>query len=514
MIQAMYNGVSGLRAHKTMMDVISNNIANVNTVGYKSSRVSFREAFSQTMKGASAPSTGAGGTNPQQLGLGVAIGSIDVNQNQGSLQPTGNLTDLAVEGSGYFILTDGSSEYFTRDGGFTVDKEGNFVSSATGYKVKGWSDIDPLTGRIKPLDTGSEVITVPVDNLARQTSQIIYGGNLNSSTAPGESSDVSALIYDSEGNPHTISLSFTKMQVPMNSQGYAADTTLVGTGNVVITVGEGTDDEATYTVASLGTDTLSTLATKITAAGGGGKLTATVVDSGVAGADRYHIAVSSVNGRQIETDTSGLVGGTAPTFTEDAAQVNKWSWAATENSIAAGTGGTISFDTAGKYDSSTGSISLAVTGGPVSPLVINPTFASITQLYGASSPRATSQDGLPMGTLDTVTISNDGTISGVFTNGMTYPLARLALATFSNPAGLSKVGNNMLIESSNSGPCQYNGPAEGSTGKVVGGFLESSNVDLPTEFANMIVAQRGFQANARIITTSDEILQELVQLKR
>jgi flagellar hook protein FlgE len=416
MIQAMYNGVSGLRAHKTQMDVVSNNIANINTIGFKGSRVCFREMFNQTLKGATAPKSGSiGGTNPLQIGLGSSVGSVDINQVQGSLQPTGKSTDVAIEGNGYFVLGDGSGKYYSRDGSFILDSEGNLVSAGSGFKVLGWA-ADPTTGKIdttKAITAGSGIrLSVGQLGIARQTSNITYGGNLDSSLAVGGNVSVTAELYDSLGVAHSLTVTFTKTANP-----------------------------------------------------------------------------------------------------------SEWSWVADCADKATGStvgSGTITFDESGKSEVTTGSISLtlASANGATNPVASTLHMQSITQLAGESTISPTSQDGLPLGMLDNFTIGKDGIISGSFTNGMSQPLAQIALAQFSNPSGLVKFGNNMLAETSNSGLPQIGQPSTGSLGKTISTFLESSNVDLPTEFANMIVAQRGFQANSRVITTSDEILQELVQLKR
>lgn len=416
MIQAMYTGVSGLRAHKMQMDVISNNIANINTVGFKASRVNFKEMLSQTLRGATAPKPGGvGGTNPVQIGLGTGIGSVDISQSQGSLFATGKSTDIAIEGNGFLVLGDGQGKYFTRDGSFQIDSEGTLVSASTGLKVLGWT-ADPVTGEIDttaPI-TAASVLRLPVGQLAlaRQTSQITYGGNLDSMTAAGGDYSATVQIYDSLGASHSLTLTFTK------------------------TANDG-----------------------------------------------------------------------------------EWAWVASSPDAAAGStvgSGTLVFDAFGNATTPTGSISLDLEGfnGANSPIEMTLDFRSITQLAGDTTLSPASQNGLPLGALDSFTIGKDGVVSGCFTNGMTQALGRLALAQFANPSGLTKVGNNLMMENSNSGLPRIGQPGEGSLGNVTAGFLESSNVDLPTEFANMIVAQRGFQANSRIITTSDEILQELVQLKR
>ena len=511
MIQAMYNGVSGLRAHKTMMDVISNNIANINTIAFKSSSVKFREMFNQTLKGATAPKPGgAGGSNPSQIGLGVGIGAIEINNNQGSLQPTGKVTDMAIEGNGYFIVGDGAGRFYTRDGSFNIDSDGYLVTAGSGLKVLGWS-ADKINGDIDstvPV-TNSSFISLPVGQIARQTTQVNYGGNLNASTIAGTSSLPSTFIYDTLGTEHRLAVAFTKSQLNVVSQGYADTTTTVGAGTVNLLIGEG-DDAVSTNITLAATDTLAGLVTAMDAVA---NITATLVDNGVAaGADRYTINVVSDNGKQV-TVTPTLVGGTPPTFSMSPANWGLWSWTATADGISAGTG-TIKFDGQGKNPLASGAISLPLNNGANTPLAATLFFGSITQLTGESTISATSQNGLPIGMLDSFTVGQDGVISGVFTNGTSQPLAQIALTAFSNSTGLNKIGNNLLVESSNSGLPQISTPAIGAMGKVNAGFLESSNVDLPTEFANMIVAQRGFQANSRIITTSDEILLELVQLKR
>ncbi len=420
MIQAMYNSVSGLRAHKQEMDVIANNIANVNTVGFKSSRATFKEMLSETLRGATAPKANSaggsvGGTNPVQVGLGTTIGSIDSNMTQGSLLATGKPTDVAIEGNGFLMLGDGVGKYYTRDGAFQLDAEGNVVAAGSGLKVLGWS-ADPTTGIIddtQPI-TPSTGLKLQVGHLAmaRQTSEMAFSGNLNSSTPAGEIYATGAQIYDSLGTRHNLNIKFTKLGGP-----------------------------------------------------------------------------------------------------------GQWFWEATSPDQAVGStagNGTISFGADGRCLTGSGSavLTLANANGAVNPLRVALDFSPMKQLSGDATASPTSQDGLSLGVLASFSVGKDGVVSGMFTNGLTQKLAKIALAQFSNPAGLARSGNNQLTETSNSGLPQIGQPGAGSLGAIAAGFLESSNVDLPTEFANMIVAQRGFQANSRVITTSDELLQELVQLKR
>ena len=416
MIQAMYSGISGLKAFKSSLDVIGNNIANVNTIGYKSVRTTFKEMLTQTMAGATAPSDTRGGTNPNQVGLGVMVGSTDTNNSQGSMQATGRQTDLAIEGNGFFALGDGSRKFYTRDGSFALDGNNNLVSASTGLKVLGWK-ADPSTGII---DTNTQVsgdssIPIPIGLLstARQTSKIDLGGNLDASAQAGDTPwTVESYAYDSLGMSHKVTVTFKK------------------TANAA---------EWDYTVGCPDQDPL--------------------------------VALPS---------------------------------------------GKITFDASGHSElpSVTASLKFAVDNGSTQPYDVKIEMGSLNQFKGKFTADQRSQDGLQLGTLDSFTIGRDGVISGNFTNGSSRPLGQVAVAEVNNPAGMNKIGNNLLAESPNSGIPQLGIPGAGSRGMISAGFLEASNVDLANEFANMIVAQRGFQANSRIITTSDEVLQELVSMKR
>jgi flagellar hook protein FlgE len=417
----MYSGVSGLKANMTEMDAISNNIANINTTGYKSSSVNFEEMFTETLKAAGSPQAGGtGGTDPEQVGLGVSVASVSVDQTSGSEEQTGVSTDVDIQGSGYLMETDGSSKFYTRDGTLKCDSDGNLVSASSGMKVLGWM-ADPTTGAIDntAVVSSASTISLPLGQLAvaKQTSNVTYGGNLDSTTTAGAATTASVQVYDSLGNAHSVDLTLTK------------------------------------------------------------------------------------------SATSG-----------------EWNWSASspDGTVTIGDGssstGTLDFDGNGKVTggTGTGTISLALTSadGATSPLTCTLDMSSITQLSGTTSVTASSQDGTAIGTLQSFTIGTDGVISGTFSNGMIQPLAQIAMSTFSNPSGLTNTGSNTYQQSSNSGLPQIGTCATGGRGTLLSGYLEGSNVDLPTEFANMIVAQRGFQANSKIITTSDQILQDLVNLKQ
>ena len=409
MMRALFAGVSGLRNHQTRMDVIGNNIANVNTVGFKSGRVNFQDILSQSFRGASAPQAGLGSINPAQVGLGMTVAGIDVLQGQGNLQSTGRLTDMAIQGDGFFVLSDGQRDYYTRDGAFDIGLGGNLVNAASGLKVQGWvasaaGGIDTTTA---PVDV---VIPIGTRTTALATATSGLSGNLDASAAAGATTSTTLSVYDSLGIRHTIKVTFTK--TASNSWDWAAQADAADTG----------------------TSTTST--------------------------------------------------------------------------------GTLSFNADGTYTTSTGSpISIDLTNGATSPVALPIDMASMTQYQGASAINATS-DGFSSGTLVTFTIGSGGDITGVFSNGQTQLLGQIAMGAFVNPGGLLRQGQNLFGSSSASGDASIGLPGQGGRGTVTTGSLEMSNVDLATQFTGMITAQRGFQANGRVITTSDEMLQELVNLKR
>ncbi len=426
MIQAMYSGVSGLRAFKSQLDVIGNNIANLNTIGFKSSRVSFQEMMSQTWNAGTGPSAGSGGTNPLQVGLGVTVGAIDADTSQGSLQSTGKSTDCAVQGGGYLMFGNGQSILYSRDGAFSLDGDYNLVSATSGYKVLGW--VPDANGNLitSATPSASSGIKIPIGNMsnARQTSIVKMGKNLDADVPAGTQVRPDAYIYDSLGIKHTMEIVFTKGTTP----------------NVW-----------TYEIWS--------------------------------------------------PDSTGADPSADPPIPP--------------GPIASGT---VSFNEHGYCTTEPVSVSmpLDVPNGADNPINFTLSFSDMTQLSGddGSSVSEYYQDGLSVGTLEAFDIGRDGIVTGIFGNGNKQILGQIAMAVFSNPAGLVRAGSNMLSQGPNSGIPQVAPPGTSGNGVLASGFLEASNVDLSNEFANMIIAQRGFQANARTITTSDEVIQELVSLKR
>jgi flagellar hook protein FlgE len=423
----MYAGVSGMKAHMDKMDVVSNNISNVNTVGFKNSRATFKTMFSQMIQGASAPQGGRGGTNPQQIGLGATLGSIDKDMGQGSLQSTGRNSDLAIEGDGFFVVSDGTNQRYTKAGSLSKDENGYLVNSATGYRIKGWQ----ADGN-GDINTNGELenLTLKESMPAKATTEVSYAGNLDANTSNGDSWNTSFESYDSQGGLHKVDLGFTKN---------AANTW---------------DYEVTHIEDEQG---------------------------------------------DIEYD---LASGT------HAADVDN-------------TSGTIAFDGSGEYDPTNSNIPGNLefdpqydNDGAESPVSIDLDFSDMTQNYRGMTADRDTVNGYKAGSLVDYNFDNTGTITGEYDNGKRQTIGQLAVADFNNPGGLATEGETLFRTSNNSGDANIGAPGSGGLGGIKAGALEMSNVDLAQQFTEMITAQRGFQSKSKIISTSDEMLQTLVNLKR
>lgn len=412
MLRSMYSGIGGMKNFQTKLDVIGNNIANVNTYGFKKGRVTFKDIASQTMSGASSAQNNRGGTNAKQIGLGSAVASIDTIMTNSSLQTTGRLLDLGIDGDGFFVVKNGEQQYFSRAGNFDIDSVGNLVNS-DGLKVQGYA-MDPTTG--KP--NTSKLINLSIDKnatiLPQATTYAKYAGNLDSNAANGTTYSMDMSVRNSLGNEIPVTVVFTKT----NATDWNVDLNTTAAGYSV------TDAAPLFTV-------------------------------------RF-----DATGKAVPVGNAGNYTITSP--------------------------------------------------APASNITLNNAaldFSGLTQTAAASSVSVKDKDGSTGGSLTSFTFGQSGEITGVFSNGQVKTLGQIALATFSNPGGLLKTGGNTFQESNNSGIPNVSTPGN-SRGVVQAGTLEMSNVDLSEEFTDMIVAQRGFQANSRIITTSDQILEELVNLKR
>lgn len=413
MLRSLFSAISGLRSHQVYLDIIGNNIANVNTTGFKANRATFAETLWQTTRTGTAPQEATGGSNPLQVGLGANLTGSDAIFTQGDLRATGKMSDLAIEGNGFFILNQGSQQVFTRDGNFDVGIDGYLQSSTCGLRVLGWM-ADPLTGEI---DTTRALtnISIPVGGgiPAQPTQNVAFNGNLDSRLEVGETVSTTVDVFDSLGAIHSIELTFTK------------------TG------------------------------------------------------------------------------------------ANSWSWTAEVPGDPAVSptevgSGTITFNSDGSFADATGSISIGFTAdsGAASPQAVTIDLSQMTQFAETAGVDPFSRDGNAAGRFVSFAVDSAGVVTAVYSNGELKAVAQLALADFKNPAGLLRAGNNLYEVSANSGDPLIGAAGTQGLGYVRSSYLEMSNVDLAQQFTNMIVASRGFQASSRIISAADEMLQELVNLKR
>lgn len=449
MMRSMYSAVSGLKNHQTRMDVIGNNIANVNTAGYKKSRVVFKDTLYQSIRGASRPTDARGGTNPMGVGLGMTLASIDQIHTPSPTTVTNKLTDMAVDGNGYFMVNNGGERFYTRAGNFDFDKVGNLVMTSNGYYVQGWmADKDGrinTTGEAQRIDISGYKTVEP-----NQTTSMQFSGNLNSELSavafgptdtqyPGEEESVitSKEIYDSLGNRQTLYFRFFKYQ----------------------------EDDTPKWACDISLDPL------------------------FEGQEGYQ-----------DSDFSAY-DITAEDEIEESSLLRVYN---------------LEFTGKGGFSSAASTITLGIdrSEAGAEDMEVSIDFKDLTQFSTKSTAWVQYQDGYTMGNLTSYSVGSDGTIFGVYDNGESRNLARVAIANFENPAGLLQKGSNLYQESNNSGDPRVGAPGEQGMGAIIPGSLEMSNVDLSEEFTDMIVTQRGFQANSRIITTSDEMLQELVNLKR
>lgn len=465
MMRSLYSGVSGLQNHQTRMDVLGNNISNVNTTGFKRGRVVFQDLLYQQMSGAAAPDGNVGGVNPKEIGLGMAVGSIDTIMTQGALQTTGVQTDLALQGNGFFVLKKGDSTMFTRDGSFGLDRDGRLVNPATGYRVQGWQARDVNGQQMIQTSGATDDILIPIGSKdpAKATTRVDLACNLDKRTVevpPNAAADtveqgtwrVEEKIFDSFGSPHTLRVEYRKV---------------VGTPN---------QWQATVSV-----DPEAPAATNTAVALG------------------QNVQAGTGNTFTVEFDNRGLLSRVRDSQNNASAQAG---------ALDVG----VSFDVQGATNAAGGGatrqtfrLDLGTVGSATN---------TVTQMAERSSTKAYSQDGYTMGYLDTFKIDQSGTVTAVYSNGTNRPVGQIALGSFTNPGGLEKVGETNFVQSNNSGQANIGPSGIAGKGKIVAGTLEMSNVDLADQMTDMIVTERGFQANSRTIQTSDQMLQELLSLKR
>ncbi len=440
MIGSMYSGISGLKANTSAMEVIGDNIANVDTTGFKASRVSFANIFSASLS-----------THSPQTGRGASLQSVQAQWESGSLENTNSATDFAINGTGLFIVNDSSKglTYYSRAGQFEWNKDGNLVNS-DGFVVQGY-EIDTEDGTVGRVGN----ITLPLDtNDPQATDEITFGLNLNSDAEVDDTFTSSITTYNSLGSEVVVDVVFTRnatgwdwyvetdpSTATCNTGGYLEFDT-DGSLNVSTSYfGEGSWSGTTYTPP----DPTATPATGTYMSAGGNP----------------HITIGNLEGAD-DLEIDWVLGDGDPTATPS------------------------TFDSDG----------------------------TVTGYSSESAKTAQSQNGLPSGVLQSVAVDEEGVFSGIYSNGAIIPFAQLALADFPSYSGLTKMGSNLYAQSMNSGDALIGVANSGGLGSIAPSSLELSNVDLATEFVEMITTQRAYQANSKVITTSDELLNELINIKR
>jgi len=412
-LTALYTGGTGMIAFSNMLDVVGNNIANINTPGYKDQQVSFQDLVYQTLNPGSPATATIGGTNPNQLGQGVGTGANSTLFTQGTITATGQPLDAAIQGNGFFVLGSGANQLYTRDGSFTVDSAGFLVDPTTGERVQRTGTVGEGTATTPGYQVvGNNDISIPYGaGLPGVETTVNFQGNIDNNLTVGQSANASIQVFDSQSAAHTLTVTFTN--------------TGTGTYSATATV-DGVAETVTGGPVTFGSNGL------------------------IASGNTLSVAVTGTNGAANQTINLNL----------------------------------------GTVGSATG----------------------LTQFGTATTAQAVTQDGIAAGTLVAVSYDTDGNIQGQFSNGETIPIAQLAIASFNNEGGLLQVGNNDYSTSPASGQAVIGTAASGGLGTVVGGSLEGSNVNISTEFANLIIAQRGFQVNAETVTIADQVLADLASI--
>lgn len=568
MMRSLYSGVAGLKTHQIRMDVIGNNIANVNTTAYKSSSMTFSELMSQTTQKASGANTttGVGGTNAKQIGLGVKAGAINTAiTTQGSAQSTGNPFDIMITGDNFFVVNNGSENFFTRDGSFYVDGAGNLAMTSTGYNVMGWG-VDETTGNIKQ-DTVTALRIMSAANMTyppEATTKANISGILDENDKDVTSANgktVNLNFFDARGYSYTAKFTFKQsggdktneysmeLNKILDSTGKEIDISKLKFGNrsqqkmetkvtlntdaykwdgKVLKTKDGTTDVADLADIFKADGSLITPADDAAAQKQQKALDAIAKAYGYEGStDEFlNLYITSTADKDKQLTIQDLLGNMMAGKTTDVLPADG-SAITMEGRYFEGTTVVFNKDT-GKLESVGGSTTnlnvnaaFSALGGNFSDVTIDLSECTNYDNKGTSTIGATSGDldglgtGRRPGDMIGVSIQKDGMIYASYDNGMTKLLGQIATAAFANASGLEKEGDNLYSATLNSG--EFDGIGVDITaggGYMSTGHLEMSNVDLSSEFTEMITTQRGFQANSRIITVSDTLLEELTNLKR
>ncbi|MGB7344991.1 MAG: flagellar hook-basal body complex protein [Pirellulaceae bacterium] len=549
MSRALFTGITGLRAHQQKLDVVSNNLANMNTIGFKSQSTNFSNLVYHEVRGGSASSQTTGGINPQQIGSGVQVASISRNFSQGTLQSTGETLDFAIQGDGFFTVEGKSGEQlFSRAGSFTIDGEGHLVDPSTGFLVQRIGDLgEPASdGGVGFQIPGDSSITVPVGAAipGEASQQMLFAGNLPSTALP-PTAEVLSSFEPFETKTGVIADATTRMSdMKYNQIAY-------GVGDIIEL--EGTSPDGTPYSGTLAAEnaTLGDLVTELNNLLNGataalqpnGRVTITADDTGEAFTSLLlrdapgNSGSTSFSSNSMVVTTDGSDGDTYElsseifdsrgeshrvTFDLRKDTTNTWSVQASVNSSSGimldDSVYNLTFNEDGTYAvagaTGVGDTDIQVQFNSIgSPQTIELDFSSVKHLATDYSLSQT-QNGFPPGNLVSVSVASNGELAGLATNGKTIPLAQLAIASFRNQAALDAVGGNYFSQSVSSGTPLIGEGLSSGRGQVIGGQLEGSNVDITQEFTQLIVAQRGFSANARTVTIAEEILRELTDLIR
>lgn len=417
-LTALFTGASGLAANSTALDVVGNNLANLNTTGYKAQRTLFRDQVYQLIEGGSAANAGgAGGTNSAQLGYGVSVGAIDTQFTQGAVNPTGRSLDAAISGNGFFVVRSGTSQMYSRAGNFDVDSNGFLVEPSTGNRVQRTGGVGEGAAGVPGFQTaGNNDIRIPIGAgvPGLPTGTVNFEGNVSSTTAVGSAAKVAPIsVFDTQGGSHILSVTLTKT------------------------------------------------------------------------ADNTYDLSAAVSGATVSLPA------TAVTFDTSGALVSPASVALTLTGIPGAATQTVNLNL-GTPGQTTG----------------------LRQFGGNTDAGAVTQDGSAAGTITSVNIDGNGVIQGLASNGRTLQVAQLAVASFNNSGGLIRAGTNDFTTGPGSGEALIGTANSGGRGSISGGALEAAGVDIAIEFSRLIIAQRGFQVNARTISAANDTLQELANIIR
>jgi len=554
MARALYSALSGLRAHKTLLDVVGNNLANLNTPAFKARRAVFSDMYYEKLRAASRSlGDNAGGTNPIEIGSGASIAQVSKNLNQGSLDPTGNPFDFAIEGDGFFVVHDGTQQLFTRAGAFALDPSGTLVDPATGFRVQRIGTVGEADGVNPGFQTpGDSSIRIPIGAAVpgAATSRVDLRGNLDATgSIPAAEQLTTAEAFTASGAPATLATRLNDLDANMAAYLTGDAITITGTDvdgspistSLAVDASSTLGDlvsaiDAAYSQASATLDAQGNIVLEASQVGTA-FMSLTLADaSGNVGGTNFvdHFFVLTTDGSSGEQyqqtlevyDGRGVAHPLTVTFQKQ--DYDLWNL---DFSIDSQTGTITNNQTFQVRFNDNGSIQQVV-GSREPEIMLTIQFANMTTSQDVTFGLGTTngfdglthvatdtgvnaeQNGGPPGVLTGVNISADGIIDGIASNGRQFPIARLAIASFPNAQGLTSRGDSYYELSPNSGAAQIGEALSAGRGAVRGSKLESSNVDLILEFTRLIIAQRGFSANARSISVTTEVLDELNNLIR